>query len=108
MLTYASHLKDFSVSQVLSEDIGKSGSILTAWEPLAIHPRVRANRTLIGLGCIFKNRTTEIFFYFVNLKTNNSTRHNREILSNQYSISRLFFCRIVSQCVTSYIRGSKP
>ena len=38
----------------LSVDIKKSGSILTAWEPLAIHPRVRADRALIRLGCSFK------------------------------------------------------
>ena len=30
--------------------ISKDGSILTAWEPLAIHPQVRANGTLIGVG----------------------------------------------------------
>ena len=40
----------------------KSRSILTAWEPLAIHPRVRANHGLIGLGCGFKNWTTKNFF----------------------------------------------
>ena len=28
--------------------------MLTAWEPLAIHPQVRANRALIGLGCNLK------------------------------------------------------
>ena len=39
-----------------------SGSILTAWDPLAIHPRVRANGALIGLGCRFKNWTTKTFF----------------------------------------------
>ena len=54
---------------------------------------MRADRGLIGLGCSFRNPTTD-FFYFVNLKTNNSTRHNREILSNQYSIRRLFFAEL--------------
>ena len=33
------------------------------------------------------------------MKTNNSTRHCREILSNQYSISRLFFTEL-SLCVS--------
>ena len=47
-------------------------SILTAWEPLAIHPLVRANRELKGLGCNFKkNKTTEIILFF-KLETNNS------------------------------------
>ena len=41
----------------------KSGSILTAWEPLAIYPRVKANRPLMGLGCsFFKGRITKNFF----------------------------------------------
>ena len=47
----------------LSVDIKKSQSILTAWKPLAIHPRVRANRALIRLGCNFKNMTTEIILF---------------------------------------------
>ena len=42
-----------------------------AWEPLAIHPRVRANRALIGLGCSFKNGTAEIVL-LCELETNNS------------------------------------
>ena len=45
----------------------------------------------IGLGCSFKNLTTDFFLYLCELETNNSTRHNREILSNQDSISRLYF-----------------
>ena len=56
-----------------------------AWEPLAIHPRMRANRVLIGLGWSFKKDNYELF-YFRTMKTNNSTRQCREILSNQYSI----------------------
>ena len=85
----------------------KSGSLLTAWEMLAIHPRVRDNRVLIGLGCSFKKSDHSKLFYFVNMKMNNSTRYNREILSNQYSISRLFFTEL-SPSVPSYVRGSKP
>ena len=55
---------------ILSVNILKSRSILTAWEPLAIHPGVRANRALIGLGCYLKKKktTTEIIFIFVDLK----------------------------------------
>ena len=56
---------------ILSVNILKSRSILTAWEPLAIHPGVRANRALIGLGCNLKKKkktTTEIIFIFVDLK----------------------------------------
>ena len=34
-------------------------------------PRVRTNHALIGLGCSFKNRTTEIVL-FCELETNNS------------------------------------
>ena len=98
-------LKYFSVSQNLSEDIQKSGSILTSWEPLAIHPWVRANRVLKGLGWSFKNRTTD-FFYFVPLKMNNTTRHNREILSNQDSIRRLSLQNYLSVCPLLH-RGSK-
>ena len=30
--------------------ISEDGSILTAFEPLAIHPRVRVNCALMGLG----------------------------------------------------------
>ena len=54
-----------------------------------------ANRALKGLhvGCNFKNWTTD-FFYLVKLKTNDSSRHNREILSNKYYISRLFFAEL--------------
>ena len=78
-----------------------------AWEPLAIHQQVRTNRALIGLDCSFKNWTTD-FFLFCELKTNNSTRHNREILSNKDSICRLLFFRMVSECVPSYVRGSMP
>ena len=48
-----------------------SGTILTAWEPLAIHPQVRANRAFIGLGCSLNNGTTEIVL-FRELETNNS------------------------------------
>ena len=40
------------------------------------------------------------------MKTNNSTRHNREILSSQYSISRLLFTEL-SLSLPSYVRGSK-
>ena len=32
-----------------SGSISEDGSILTAWEPLDIHPCVRANRTLMAL-----------------------------------------------------------
>ena len=38
----------------LSVDIKNSRSILTAWEPLTIHPRVRAIHALKGLGCNLK------------------------------------------------------
>ena len=48
-----------------------SGTILIAWEPLAIHPQVRANRAFIGLGCSLNNGTTEIVL-FRELETNNS------------------------------------
>ena len=102
MLTFTKNTSWFH--KFLSVDIQKSGPILTTWKPLAVHPRVKASHALIGLGCSFKNRTTE-FFLFCELETNSSTRHNREILSNQDSISR-FFCRIVSECVPSYARGS--
>ena len=53
-------------------------SILTAWEPLAIHLQVRANRVLIGLGCSSKIRTTEIVL-FCELETNNSIFYTTEI-----------------------------
>ena len=35
----------------------KSGSIVIAWEQIAIHPRVSANRAVIGLGCSLKKKT---------------------------------------------------
>ena len=37
---------DYNFSGRISED----GSILIAWEPLVIHPRVTANHGLMGLG----------------------------------------------------------
>ena len=57
VLTQAGHKKILFRFTNLVAGYQKSGSILTAWEPLAIHPRERANRALIGLGCSFKNRT---------------------------------------------------
>ena len=37
---------DYNFSGRVSED----GSVLAAWKPLAIHPRVRANHALMELG----------------------------------------------------------
>ena len=37
---------DYKLSCRIAED----ESTLTAWEPLAIHPQVKANGTLMGLG----------------------------------------------------------
>ena len=51
------------------------------------HPWVRANRSLIGLGCSFKIGQLKLF-YFVNLKRTTPLQHNREILSNQDSLRR--------------------
>ena len=34
----------------------KSGSIVIAWEQIAIHPRVSANCAVIGLGCGLKKK----------------------------------------------------
>ena len=47
-------LKNTSLFHILECGYLDSGSILTAWEPLAIHPGVMANRALMGLGCSFK------------------------------------------------------
>ena len=46
--------------------------MLTAWEPLVIHPRVRANRALIGLGCSLKKKGPLKLFLFCEFETNNS------------------------------------
>ena len=56
----------------LSVDILRSRSTLTAWLRLAIHPGVRANRALIGLGCCFKKIGPLKLFLFCKLETNNS------------------------------------
>ena len=76
----------------------KDGSILTAWGPLAIHQRVRANHGLMGLGR-FKKITKNFLFLF--MKTNNCCTHGREILIiNILSVNYIFF-RIVTMCVPS-------
>ena len=46
-----------------------------------------------------ESNQTNKTFYFMFIKKNNSTTHGREILSNQYSISRLFFIEL-SLCVS--------
>ena len=52
-----------------------------------------ANRALIGLGCSLKIEPLKLLL-FCELETNNSIRHNREILRNQDSIGRLFFAEL--------------
>ena len=106
MLTEVGHYKCFFRYYNFCGRISEDGSILTTWKPLAIHPRVRANCTLRGLGRVLKRSLRT--FYFMLMKTKNSTTHGRKILSNQYSISRLFFKRIVSMCVPSDTRGGRP
>ena len=64
-----------------------------------MHPRVRANLALMGLGRFFKKKRSLRIFYFLFMKTKNSTTHGREILLNQYSISGLFFTEL-SLCVS--------
>ena len=88
----------------VSVDIKKSQSILTAWEPLAIHPRVRANRVLIGLGCNLESKTTEIISNFVSFKraTQSLTQQSdSEILKVDF-----FFAESSLICVPSYVGGS--
>ena len=63
-----------------------------------MHPQVRVNLALMGLGRFKKKRSLRIF-YFLFMKTNNSTTHGREILLNQYSISGLFYTEL-SLCVS--------
>ena len=97
VLTQVGHYKNLSGYYNFSGRISEDGSFLTAWEPLAIHPRVRVNRNLMGLGRVLRRSLRT--FYFMVMKTNNSTTRLREILSNQYSISRLFFTEL-SLCVS--------
>ena len=102
VLTQVGHYKYLFGYYNFSGRISEDGSILTAWEPLAIHPRVRANRILMGLGRVLR-RSLRTFFFMV-MKTNNSTTRRREFLSNQYSISRIFFTEL-SLCVSPRTLG---
>ena len=56
MLTQVGHYKYFFPYYNFSDRISKDRSILAAWELLAIHPQMRANRTLIGLGRSLKKK----------------------------------------------------
>ena len=102
MLTQVGHYKYLFGYYNSSGRISEDGSILTAWEPLAIHPWVRANRILMGLGRVLRRSLRT--FYFMVMKTNNSTTRRREILSNQYSISGLLFTEL-SLCVSPRTLG---
>ena len=80
MLTEVGHFKCFFRYYNFSGRISEDGSILTTWEPLAIHPLVRAYHALRGLGRVLKRSLRT--FYFMVMKTKSSTTHGREILSN--------------------------